>query len=173
MAMLFTGILFRRTERLGVDSRAAVQSMAAPDQTVRLVYNQELAKQLLETSGGSIAPVAPTSLVVIYAYGDFRTASQAVRSDDPAAKPIEVTRERCVPANKIVAFFSNPFGSIILIRLLRLHGLHLQHAPRLQRHASAGWFATRCIVQHWLLHPGWLPSLLLSDITISRLPLRL
>ena len=51
LAMLFTGILFRRTERLGVDSRAAVQSMAAPDQTARLVYNQELATKLLETSG--------------------------------------------------------------------------------------------------------------------------
>jgi MFS family permease len=112
LAMLFTGILFRRSERLGVDSRAAVQSMVAPDQTARLVYNQELAGSFLATSGGSIAPGAPTSLVVIYAYGDFRTASQAVRSDDPAAKPIEITRESCVPANKIVAFFSNPFGNL-------------------------------------------------------------
>jgi len=113
LAMLFTGILFRRTERLGVDSRAAVQLMAAPDQTARLVYNPEMAAKLLQTSeGSSIAPGAPTSLVVIYAYGDFRTASQAVRSDDPAAKPIEITRESCVPANKIVAFFSNPFGDL-------------------------------------------------------------
>jgi MFS family permease len=35
-----------------------------------------------------------------------------VRSDDPAAKPIEMTRESCVPANKVVAFFSNPFGNL-------------------------------------------------------------
>ncbi len=30
---------------------------------------------------------------MIYSYGDFRAASQAVRSDDPAAKPIEITRD--------------------------------------------------------------------------------
>ena len=39
-------------------------------------------------------------MVVIYSCGDFRAASQAVRSDDPAAKPIEVTRDSCVPAKK-------------------------------------------------------------------------
>ena len=35
-----------------------------------------------------------------------------MRSDDPATKPIEIRREDCVPANKIVAFFSNPFGNL-------------------------------------------------------------
>ena len=34
------------------------------------------------------------------------------RSDDEAAKPIEITREDCVPANKILAFFSNPFANL-------------------------------------------------------------
>ena len=52
----------------------------------------------------------PTSLVVIYSYGDFRAATKVARSDDKAAKPIEITRESCVPANKVVAFFSNPFS---------------------------------------------------------------
>ena len=54
----------------------------------------------------------PTSLVVIYSYGDFRAATRVARSDDPAAKPIEMTRESCVPANKVVAFFSNPFANL-------------------------------------------------------------
>jgi MFS family permease len=113
VAMLFTGTLFRRTEKLGIDSRAAVQSMVTADQTAKLVYKPELARSLLQSSGTtSINPDVPTSLVVIYSYGDFRTASQAVRSDDPAAKPIEITRESCVPANKIIAFFSNPFGNL-------------------------------------------------------------
>jgi len=113
VSMLCTGVLFRQTEKLGVDSRTAAQAMVAPDQTLKLIYNPELARTLLSTSAGSSVNASrPTSLVVIYSYGDFRTASQAVRSDDPAAKPIELTRESCVPANKIVAFFSNPFGDL-------------------------------------------------------------
>jgi len=122
LAMLFTGTLFRRTEKLGIDSRAAVQSMVNADQTAKLVYNPGLARSFLQSSGTtSINPDVPTSLVVIYSYGDFRTASQAVRSDDPAAKPIEITRESCVPANKIVAFFSNPFGNLDAARQAPVH----------------------------------------------------
>jgi MFS transporter, SP family, solute carrier family 2 (myo-inositol transporter), member 13 len=122
VAMLVTGTLFRRTEKLGIDSHVAVQSMVTPDQTAKLVYNRQLAHSLLQASGTtSINPDVPTSLVVIYSYGDFRTASQAVRSDDPAAKPIDITRESCVPANKIVAFFSNPFGDLDAARQAPLH----------------------------------------------------
>ena len=47
--------------------------------------------------------------MVIYSYGDFHAATKAARSDDTAATPIAITRESCVPANKVVAFFSNPF----------------------------------------------------------------
>jgi MFS family permease len=170
LAMLFTGILFRRTERLGVDSRAAVQSMAAPDQTVRLVYNQDLAKQLLETSGGSIAPGAPTSLVVIYAYGDFRAASQAVRSDDPAAKPIEVTRERCVPANTIVAFFSNPFGDLDAARQapLRIENALITPVPSEQN----GWIVAAALfvfMAFYALGPGVCVWLALSELMPTRI----
>jgi MFS transporter, SP family, solute carrier family 2 (myo-inositol transporter), member 13 len=113
VSMISTGALFRRTEKLGVDSRDLLQSMVAPDQTLRLTYNPETAAKLLS---GSASPAKlnarPTSLVVIYSFGDFRAASQAVRSDDPAAKPIEITREDTVPGNKINAFFSNPFADL-------------------------------------------------------------
>jgi MFS transporter, SP family, solute carrier family 2 (myo-inositol transporter), member 13 len=113
VSMISTGALFRQTEKLGVDSKDLLQSMVAPDQTLRLTYNSETAAKLLS---GSASPAnlsaRPTSLVVIYSFGDFRAASQAVRSDDPAAKPIEITREETVPGNKINAFFSNPFADL-------------------------------------------------------------
>lgn len=113
LSMIGTGALFRRTEKLGIDVKTAVQSMVAPDQTATLTYNQDLAGKLLNGSGSpSSLAASPTSLVVIYSYGDFSAASQAVRSDDPAAKPIEITRESAVPANKINAFFSNPFADL-------------------------------------------------------------
>jgi MFS family permease len=114
VSLLCTGVLFRRTEALRVDSRAAVQSMVDADQKVTLLYDEKAAGTLLAANGdaGKAISNRPTSLVVIYSYGDFRAASKVARSDDKAAKPIEITRESCVPANKVVAFFSNPFSNL-------------------------------------------------------------
>jgi MFS family permease len=114
VSLICTGVLFLGTERLRVDSRNIVQGMVSPDQKLTLLYNEELAGKMLSASGNSnnAGTSRPTSLVVIYSYGDFRAASQVVRSDDPAAKPIAISRDGCVPANKVVAFFSNPFGDL-------------------------------------------------------------
>jgi len=107
VSLLCTGALFRRTEKLRVDSREVVQSMVGPDQKVTLLYDGKAADALLAVNGdaGKAIGSRPTSLVVIYSYGDFRAATKVARSDDQAAKPIEITRESCVPANKVVAFF--------------------------------------------------------------------
>ncbi len=113
VSMICTGVLFRRTEKLGIDVKAAVQSMVTSEQTLKLTYDQELSRRLLSASGNPASLTGgPTSLVVIYSYGDFSAASQAVRSDDPAAKAIEISRDGAVPANKINAFFSNPFADL-------------------------------------------------------------
>ena len=122
VSLLCTGFLFHRTEKLRVDARNAVQSMVGRDQTLTLRYDAKTAAiSLSGTLGPSDENIRgqPTSIVVIYSYGDFRAASKAVRSDDEAAKPIEITRESCLPANKVVAFFSNPFGN--LERRAKLH----------------------------------------------------
>lgn len=113
-SLICTGFLFRKTETLRVDTSKPVQLMVTADQKVTLVYGQQMADTLLETTGESGRRIGrgPTSLVVIYSYGDFRAATKAARSDDTAATPIEITRESCVPANKVVAFFSNPFGNL-------------------------------------------------------------
>jgi SP family myo-inositol transporter-like MFS transporter 13 len=123
LSLICTGVLFLGTERLRVDSRSAVQSMVTPDQKLRLVYNEELAEKLLKATGsaGHAATGQPTSMIVIYSYGDFRAASQVVRSDDPAVKPIEITRESCVPDNKVKAFFSNPLANLDTSQNAPLH----------------------------------------------------
>ena len=112
VSMICTGVIFLGTEKLRVDARSAVQSMVSPDQKVDLLFNQDLAGRLLTANGQAPSSSGPTSLVVIYSYGDFRAASPAVRSDDPAAKPIAINREGCVPDSKVKAFFSNPFGDL-------------------------------------------------------------
>jgi len=114
VSLVCTGFLFRQTERLRVDSRTTVQSMVKADQKIALTYDQTLAKTLLTSAGDAAQQIGtrPTSLVVIYSYGDFHAATKAARSDDTAATPIEISREGCVPANKVVAFFSNPFGDL-------------------------------------------------------------
>ena len=114
VSLVCTGFLFRQTERLRVDSRTTVQSMVKSDQRIALTYDQTLAKTLLNSAGDAAQQIGtrPTSLVVIYSYGDFHAATKAARSDDTAATPIEISREGCVPANKVVAFFSNPFGDL-------------------------------------------------------------
>lgn len=171
VSMLCTGVLFRQTEKLGVDSSNAAQSMVAPDQTLKLVYNQELAKTLLGGSGGtSVNAAAPTSLVVIYSYGDFRTASQAVRSDDPAAKPIEIKRDSCVPANKIVAFFSNPFGDLEAARKapLRIENALITPVPSERN----GWIVAITLfvfMAFFAMGPGVCVWLALSELMPTRI----
>ena len=122
LSLICTGLLFRQTERLRLDLRGPVQSLVNVDQRLTLTYNETLLAKLVSAVGTPSQPMTsqPTSLVVIYSYGDFRAATKVARSDDKTATPIEITRESCVPANKVVAFFSNPFGDLDAARLAPL-----------------------------------------------------
>lgn len=119
-SLLCTGFLFRGTEQLRMDARAAVQSMVSADQKLELLYDQKAAGELAGAGSANTRNQGPTTLVIIYSCGDFRAATKAVRSDDPAAKPIEITRDECLPSNSIVAFFSNPFSNLESSRLAPL-----------------------------------------------------
>jgi phage shock protein PspC (stress-responsive transcriptional regulator) len=109
VSLICTGGLFHKTEKLRVDCKEAVQAMTSANQTLNLAFNKDTARNLLP--GKDIAE-QPSSLIIIYSYGDFRAATSVVRSDDVTAKPIEITRENCIPKNKVIAFFSNPFANL-------------------------------------------------------------
>jgi MFS family permease len=171
VSLISTGALFRRTERLGVDSRDLMQSMVAPDQTLRLTFNPDTTAKLLS---GSSSPAnlgaGPTSLVVIYSYGDFRAASQAVRSDDPAAKPIVITREDTVPGNKINAFFSNPFADLNTARgaPLKIENALITPVPS----SSNGWVVAITLfvfMAFYAVGPGVVVWLALSELMPTRI----
>lgn len=108
-SLLCSGIVFRNTESRRVDCKEAMQSLVAPDQTLTLSYSDQMAGKLLP-NGTSFN--GPSSLIVIYSYGDFRGATRVVRSNEPGAKPLTISRSDSVPENKVIAFFSNPFASL-------------------------------------------------------------
>jgi MFS transporter, SP family, solute carrier family 2 (myo-inositol transporter), member 13 len=167
VSLICTAMLFRRTEVLRLDSKIAVQSMVTSDQRLTLLYNNELADRL---SGSRWAPGQPTSLVVIYSCGDFRAASQAVRSDDPAAKPIEISREGCLPANTVNAFFSDPFGNLGASREapLRIDNALISPVPS----SSNGWLVAVTLfvfMAFYAVGPGVCVWLALSELMPTRI----
>jgi MFS family permease len=114
IAMIGVGVLFKTTEKLGVDCRDALQALVAPEQQLTLHFDQAEAQKLLATEGytGSDIDSNRASLAIIYSYGDFTAATTFVRSDNTAAAPIEITRASAVPANRIEALFKNPFADL-------------------------------------------------------------
>ncbi len=172
VSLVCTGLLFRQTERLRVDSRSQVQSMVESDQKITLTYDQRLAKTLLNSAGDAARQIdnRPTSLVVIYSYGDFHAATKAARSDDTAATPISITRESCVPANKVVAFFSNPFGDLDAARQapLRIDNALITPLPN-QR---SGWKVAITLfvfMAFYAIGPGVVVWLALSELMPTRI----
>jgi MFS transporter, SP family, solute carrier family 2 (myo-inositol transporter), member 13 len=172
VSLIWTGILFRRTERLRVDSRDSVQAMVGPDQKLTLRYEAQTADALLAGSGEAGKAIAgrPTSLSIIYSYGDFRAATKVARSDDMAAKPIEITRESTVPANKVVAFFSNPFGNLDAARTapLRIDNALITPVPG----ARNGWLVALTLylfVAFYAVGPGVCVWLALSELMPTRI----
>jgi MFS family permease len=172
LSLVCTGLLFRQTERLRVDSSSGVQSMVNADQKITLTYDQKLAATLLGARGDAAQQVGsrPTSLVVIYSYGDFRAATKAARSDDTAATPIEITRESCVPANKVVAFFSNPFGDLDAARQapLQIDNALITPLPS----ESSGWKVAITLfvfMVFYAIGPGVCVWLALSELMPTRI----
>jgi SP family myo-inositol transporter-like MFS transporter 13 len=172
VSLVCTGLLFRQTERLRVDSRSTIQSMVTSDQKIALTYDQNLAKTLLAAAGDSAHQIGsrPTSLVVIYSYGDFHAATKAARSDDTAAVPIEISRESCVPANKVVAFFSNPFGDLDAARQapLRIDNALITPLPS----QSSGWKVAITLfvfMAFYAVGPGVCVWLALSELMPTRI----
>jgi MFS family permease len=178
VSLLCTGVLFHRTEKLRVDARDAVQSMvdvnAGVDQKLSLHYDEETANTLLAASGDAGRRIAvgnrPTSLVVIYSYGDFRAATKVARSNDRAAKPIDITRESCLPANKVVAFFSNPFSNLEASRQapLRINNALITPVPT----AHNGWLVAISLfvfMAFFAIGPGVCVWLALSELMPTRI----
>ncbi len=114
VSVVSVGLLFLTTEKLSLDSRTTVQAMVTPSQELTLRFDQDEASRLLSAQGDAAGQIdsGRASLAIIYSYGDYTAATSFVRSDDPAAAPIQITRASCVPSNKVESFFKNPFANL-------------------------------------------------------------
>ncbi len=170
LSLLGTGVIFRGTESVRVDAKSAVQSMVSPEQKLSLTYTPEVSASLVNQAGISASSRMATSLVIIYSYGDFRAASQAVRSDDPAVKPIEITRNDTVPQNRVNAFFSNPFGNLEAAQTapLKIENALITPIPS----SSNGWLVAVTLfvfMAFYAVGPGVCVWLALSELMPTRI----
>ena len=161
VSLVCAGILCRHTESRRADCRQAAQTLVTPEQTLSLTYSAETAAKL--SSGGGLAG-QPTTLVIIYSYGDYRAATTAVRSDNPGGKPIEITRESCVN------FANNPFGNLAAGRVapLKIDDAFITPVSS----AASGWLLAICLfvfMAFFAVGPGVCVWLALSELMPTRI----
>jgi MFS transporter, SP family, solute carrier family 2 (myo-inositol transporter), member 13 len=168
LSLTTTALLFRATEKLQVDSRAALQSMVRPDQTLTLRFDNAEAQRLAGTNE-AIAPDR-AALIVTYSYGDFTGATNVARSDDPAAPPVTITRASSVPDNKIEAFFKNPFADLGAARSapLRIEKALVSPVPD-SRHGWLVALSLYAFMAFFAIGPGVCVWLALSELMPTRI----
>jgi MFS transporter, SP family, solute carrier family 2 (myo-inositol transporter), member 13 len=164
VALSTAGLLFVHSERDRVDIASAVQSEVSPDQQLMLQGHQVAAGPAGEQMRGNAA------ITVIYSYGDFTGTTTPVLLNDPAAPPIEVTRNAALPGGKVEAFFRNPFANLDAARTAPLHIDHayIQQVPS----AANGWLMAICLyvfVGFYAMGPGVCVWLALSELMPTRI----
>ena len=117
-SLIATGTLFLRSEKQSVDCHNLLKSEIGSDQTLTLHFDPAQAARLLAAAGQASNEIRPdrASFAVIYSYGDFTASTSFVRSDDPTPQTLSITRESCVPANRVEALFKNPFADLQVAR---------------------------------------------------------
>ncbi|MDB6018344.1 MAG: Sugar transporter [Pedosphaera sp.] len=167
ISLICVGILFHKTEKLRVDCKDAVQAMVATNQTLTLAFNDETTVNSLT---GKARSGEPTTLSIIYSYGDFHAATPATRSDNKTTKPIVIARENCIPHNKVEAFFSNPFASLDAARTapLKIENALITPVPSIQN----GWLTAILLfiaIAFFAVGPGVCVWLALSELMPTRI----
>ncbi len=128
------------------------------------------AAAMLAAQNGTGIDANRASFAVIYSYGDFTGSTSYVRSDDPAAPPLNVTRASCVPANKVESFFKNPFANLEAARTapLKIDKAVLGSVPD----AGHGWrvaLGLYFFMAFYALGPGVCVWLALSELMPTRI----
>jgi MFS transporter, SP family, solute carrier family 2 (myo-inositol transporter), member 13 len=171
ISMTCVGFLFLNTEKLRVDAHDNLQAMVSTNQTLSLAFNQETVTNLLPASAlQHFNASTPYTLTVIYSYGDFSGATPAARSDALTVAPVEISREDCVPANKVISFFKNPFADLDAAKIapLKIDNAIITPVPN----ARNGWLtaiAMYVYMAFFAVGPGVCVWLALSELMPTRI----
>jgi len=186
VAMVSVGVLFRTTEKIAVDCRDRIQSLIGPGQELTLRFDAAEASKLLAGAGDAARGYLPSepislaggsgiasdraSLAVIYSYGDFTCATNSVRSDDAAVAPIVISRSDCVPGNRIVALFENPFGNFAAAQNapLKIERALIASVPE-PRHGWLVALGLYVFMAFYAMGPGVVVWLALSELMPTRI----
>jgi MFS family permease len=173
-SLLVTGFIFRGTEQHRVDVSTAVQARVDAEQSVKLKFDPASADLLLATAGekGRAIQGAPTTMIVIYSYGDFRASTKVVRSTD-TLNEIVITRDSCVPKDKasaVAAKLTNPAGNALAARTapLKVEAALITPVPS----AANGWVIAICtfaFIAFFAMGPGVCVWLALSELMPTRI----
>jgi len=165
VSLACVGVIFHGVEKLGIDCHEAVQAMVDKD-GLSLAYNDDTAGKLL----GKSKPAGPTTMFMIYSYGDYSQATAAVRSDDKVAKPLTIQRDGSIPANRVISFFSNPFADLKAAQTapLKIQKALITPVPD----ESHGWLLAVCLflfMGTYAIGPGVCVWLALSELMPTRI----
>jgi SP family myo-inositol transporter-like MFS transporter 13 len=169
-SLLATAYLFHRAERYRVEVRQSVQAMVNGQSSLALHFTPALEQQWVMEAGHANLAGEPATLTIIYAYGDFSAVTPAALSNAPLATPIQLSRSNCVPANKVLAFFSDPLGNLEQARTAPLRIQHALITPLPSR--GNGWLVALTLfafVAFYALGPGICVWLALSELMPTRI----
>jgi len=163
VSLFATGVLFHKTEVKRADVRDAVQAMVTTNQALTVLFDKV---GLVTLTGKAV----PSSLVIIYSYGDFHGATTVVRSDDVPARAVEIGRDDFLPHNKVIAFFSNPFADLAAARTapLKIENALVTPVPDTRN----GWVTALLLfvfVAFFAVGPGVCVWLALSELMPTRI----
>jgi MFS transporter, SP family, solute carrier family 2 (myo-inositol transporter), member 13 len=171
VSMVCVGLLFLNTEKTRVDIKDKLQSMVTADQTLTLTFNQETATNLLPASAlQQFTASTPFTMTLIYSYGAFSAATPAERSDALGTTPIKITREGCIPGNKVLSFVKNPFASLDAARTapLKIDNAYIMPVPS-ERNGWLTAIAMYVYMAFFAIGPGVCVWLALSELMPTRI----
>ena len=112
VSMICVGLLFHKTEKLRVDVKDAMQAMVTTNQTLTLAFNEQTADQS-SGRGNNVRVQQPTTVGHHLFLRRFQRGNSGARVPT-TRRPgrLKFRAHDCVPANKVVAFFKNPFANL-------------------------------------------------------------
>jgi MFS transporter, SP family, solute carrier family 2 (myo-inositol transporter), member 13 len=170
VSLVLSALLFLRSERQRVDVPAAVQAMANGDDSLKFSFTDNLEWAWAAQAGRPDLAGEPAALTVIYSYGDFSASTPVVRSNQHEEQVLTLDRSSCVPANRVLAFFSNPFGNLKGARAAPLRIQHALITPLPEE--RNGWLVAACMflfVAFYAMGPGICVWLALSELMPTRI----